>query len=176
MSRQFLSVNISNVATVRRSMPDLRSPVEGKVVYRCKGCNARITTKTSVVSWEFRGASGKAALAKEAENVSLADPTVLLMNSGVYRVQNSTCAECETPIGWKFVKATEKGEKWKEGHFCLELAHLREDSTTPLSPLDPPPIEAQWSRLSMHKRSHSTTPEKRPRPMGPRARIRITAC
>ncbi|KAI0695032.1 hypothetical protein BC835DRAFT_1220498, partial [Cytidiella melzeri] len=56
-----------------------------------------------------------------SKNVSLAPLTLLLMDSGTYRVQNSSCSGCDTVIGWKFVSATEEEEKWKEGHFILEL-------------------------------------------------------
>jgi hypothetical protein len=105
-------------------------------------------------------------------------PTLLLMNSGAYRVQNSTCSGCDTIIGWKFVSATEKTEKWKEGHFLLELEHLEEESS-PFSPLAPLAVEANRSRvssltsLSAHKRSRSSESNKRIRPMGPRARVTV---
>lgn len=110
-------------------------------------------------------------------NLSLAAPSVLLMNSGAYRVQISTCSSCQTPLGWKFIDASERAEKWKEGYFIVELSNLQEESS-PLSPLDPPVTEA--SRFIMpdtvigHRRVLSThvLPSERAarRPMGPRAK------
>lgn len=104
------------------------------------------------------------------------------MNSGAYRVQNTSCSGCDTTIGWKFVNATEKSEKWKEGHFILELDQLEEESM-PLPPLDEPvAVEPKWNRVlqlaggTNHKRSHSSgSTTKRVRPMGPRARITLEA-
>ncbi|KAI0088934.1 hypothetical protein BDY19DRAFT_1057086 [Irpex rosettiformis] len=184
MSRQFLAVDISNTVSSRRSMPEMRSPVSDRAEYRCKSCRAHITPKTSVLSSEFRGTSGRAILCRDARNVSLAPVTLLLMNSGAYRVQNSSCSGCDTIIGWRFVSATEKTEQWKEGHFILELEYLEEE-LMPLSPLDKPTVELKWNRAShlaseaIHKRSHSSasiTNLKRIRPMGPRARVTVEAC
>ncbi|EKM56270.1 uncharacterized protein PHACADRAFT_55798, partial [Phanerochaete carnosa HHB-10118-sp] len=72
----------------------------------------------------FRGDTGKAALFTEADNVVLAKMSVMLMHSGAYRVQKAACAVCAGPLGWKFVRATEQTEKWKEGFIVLELALL----------------------------------------------------
>ncbi|KIP01764.1 hypothetical protein PHLGIDRAFT_49013, partial [Phlebiopsis gigantea 11061_1 CR5-6] len=70
---------------------------------------------------DFRGDTGRAALFTEAENISLAKMSVMLMHTGAYRVQNTLCAACGESLGWKFVRASEKTEKWKEGYFILEL-------------------------------------------------------
>lgn len=105
---------------------------------------------------------------------------MLLMNSGAYRVQTAYCTACNTTVGWKFLHASERSEKWKEGYHVVELDHLRE-VTSPLSPLDPPQADFKWHRLSdnasAHKRSASVSPapsvlQDRPsqRPMGPRER------
>ncbi|KAI0784050.1 hypothetical protein C8Q75DRAFT_691981, partial [Abortiporus biennis] len=53
-------------------------------------------------------------------NVTLAKPTILLMNTGAYTVQDFTCGSCTTALGWRIIKAHERTEKWKEGHYVLE--------------------------------------------------------
>ena len=109
----------------------------------------------------------------------------MLMNTGAYRVQNSLCASCGEPLGWKFVRASEKTEKWKEGYFILEL-NLLEEEAFPLTPYDevhlPFKYREQVGRMSAaavvaaapelrHQRSISSMsfPERQ-RPSGPRQR------
>ena len=59
--------------------------------------------------------------------------SVMLMNSGAYRVQHAACGACGEPLGWKLVRAAEKTEKWKEGFLVLELAAL-DEAAFPLTP------------------------------------------
>ena len=71
-----------------------------------------------------------------SRNVALDErPSVLLMDSGVYRIQTSHCTACSAIVGWKFVHASERTERWKEGYFVLELT-LLEEERAPLSPLE----------------------------------------
>lgn len=106
--------------------------------------------------------------------------SVMLMNSGAYRVQNAACAACSEPLGWKFVRATEQTEKWKEGFLVLELAFLDEEAF-PLTPRE----EVYMPVASRALLFASTTPEDdlghqrpssslsthdRQRPLGPRHR------
>lgn len=104
--------------------------------------------------------------------------SVMLMNSGAYRVQNSSCAACGEALGWKFVRAAEKTEKWKEGHYILEL-NLLEEEAFPLTPYEEAHLPYSANRLSAvelgHRRStsslsSSTTFMDRQRPHGPRKR------
>ena len=104
------------------------------------------------------------------------------MDTGVYRVQPSHCASCTTTIGWKFVRASERTEKWKEGYFVLELELLQEERA-PLSPLEEVQIEAgtgyrsyrfteslaSADSVGAHRRTTSDS-STRQRPLGPRQR------
>ena len=73
----------------------------------------------------------------------------MLMHSGAYRVQHAACAACGAPLGWKFVRAAESAEKWKEGFLVLELARL-DEAAFPLTPreeafLAPPELSGERS-------------------------------
>ncbi|GJE98332.1 hypothetical protein PsYK624_145600 [Phanerochaete sordida] len=164
----------------RRSLPDIRSPGGStmRTEYACRHCRVRIAQRSSVLSWEFRGATGKAALFTNAANVALAKMSVMLMDSGAYRVQNAACAACGEPLGWKFVRAAEQAEKWKEGHLVLELARLDEEAF-PLTPLEevhmPAPARVSVfvrddSELGHRRSSSSLSTIDRQRPQGPRRR------
>ena len=50
----------------------------------------------------------------------------MLMDSGAYRVQNAACAACGAPLGWKFVRAAEKTEKWKIEEKVFEMKDVLE--------------------------------------------------
>ena len=106
----------------------------------------------------------------------------MLMNTGAYRVQNCSCASCGEPLGWKFVRAAEQTEKWKEGYVVLEL-NLLDEEAFPLTPREevllPYRHRAQAGRLAVlpspelgHRRSASSlsTATMRARPSGPRQR------
>ncbi|KAJ3575129.1 hypothetical protein NP233_g1308 [Leucocoprinus birnbaumii] len=72
----------------------------------------------------FRGFSGKASLFTECYNVTSSAPRVQLMATGAHTMQETFCANCSAYLGWKIVKAHERSEKWKEGHWLLELESL----------------------------------------------------
>ena len=78
-SSQYLSVAVPHAHGVR-SLPDLKhagpastpSPTSAyRSEYICKRCRARIATKDAVLSWDYRGMQGKAALVTQAYVSSL---------------------------------------------------------------------------------------------------------
>ncbi|CAA7261603.1 unnamed protein product [Cyclocybe aegerita] len=98
----------------------------------CKQCGTCITSHnvllpTSAIppdSRSFRGFFGKASLFTETYNVALAKPGVQLMVTGAHTMQEVTCGICLSYLGWKIVRAHEKTESWKDGHFLMELENL----------------------------------------------------
>jgi hypothetical protein len=40
-------------------------------------------------------------------------------------MQEITCSQCSTYLGWKIIRAHEHPERWKEGHCLLELECLK---------------------------------------------------
>jgi hypothetical protein len=57
-------------------------------------------------------------------NATLAPPRVQLMATGVHTMQEITCSNCASYLGWKIVAAHDSSEKWKEGGCLLELESL----------------------------------------------------
>jgi hypothetical protein len=98
----------------------------------CKQCMTAITSISSLLPLEaippesraFRGFSGKASLFTETCNVILSTPRVHLMATGAHTMQELTCSKCSTYLGWKINKASDQSERWKEGHFLMELENL----------------------------------------------------
>ncbi|KAF8630673.1 hypothetical protein AX15_002819 [Amanita polypyramis BW_CC] len=72
----------------------------------------------------FRGFLGKASLFTETYNVKFSRPSVQLMVTGAHTMQEITCSQCSTYLGWKIIRAHEHPERWKEGLCLLELECL----------------------------------------------------
>ncbi|KAF9653238.1 hypothetical protein BDM02DRAFT_3075039, partial [Thelephora ganbajun] len=67
------------------------------------------------------GHAGKAALAADVTNVRYDRPSIQLMTSGAYTIQEIMCLGCSSYLGWKMIHAHERTERWKEGKHILEL-------------------------------------------------------
>jgi len=107
----------------------------------CKQCGASICSLKSLVSSSYRGFAGKAALAIDASNVRYDRPSIQLMTSGAYTIQEIMCLGCSSYLGWKMVHAHELTERWKEGKHILELEFLEEQLPLPVQRGSLPEIE-----------------------------------
>jgi len=74
----------------------------------------------NIISRQFRGQHGKAYLFSEVVNVSFGEPSERNMTTGRHLVRDISCKKCEETVGWRFDKAYEKTEKYKEGKTILE--------------------------------------------------------
>jgi hypothetical protein len=66
-------------------------------------------------------------------NVRYDRPSIQLMTSGAYTIQEIVCLGCSAYLGWKMIHAHERTERWKEGKHILELEFIKE--------LLPPPVQ-----------------------------------
>ena len=48
--------------------------------------------------------------------------------TGLHAVADIFCECCKTPLGWKYERAFESSQKYKEGKFIIELAHMIKDN------------------------------------------------
>ncbi len=53
-------------------------------------------------------------------NVDTLEPSERNMTTGRHIVRDITCRSCGETVGWKYDKAYEATEKYKEGKFILE--------------------------------------------------------
>jgi hypothetical protein len=68
----------------------------------------------------FRGQHGKAYLFNTVVNVTHSDAVERNMTTGRHIVRDIFCRQCAELVGWKYDKAYESSEKYKEGKFILE--------------------------------------------------------
>jgi len=72
----------------------------------------------------FRGQHGKAYLFNSVVNVTAGDASERNMTTGRHIVRDIACRQCNETVGWKYDKAFEASEKYKEGKFILEAELL----------------------------------------------------
>jgi hypothetical protein len=72
----------------------------------------------------FRGQHGKAYLFNAVVNIAQGEATERNMTTGRHIVRDITCRQCKETVGWKYDKAYESSEKYKEGKYILEAELL----------------------------------------------------
>lgn len=68
----------------------------------------------------FRGQHGKAFLFEKVVNIIQGDANERSMTTGKHVVRDISCRQCQSTVGWKYDKAFESSEKYKEGKYILE--------------------------------------------------------
>ncbi len=115
-------------------------------VYGCKNCKTHLANHDDIISrvgililkrasksgnvtdynfsQNFRGQHGKAYLFDSVVNVVQGEPAERNMTTGRHVVRDIACKQCNETVGWKYDKAFESGEKYKEGKYILEAELL----------------------------------------------------
>ncbi|KAI5804456.1 Yippee/Mis18 [Geopyxis carbonaria] len=93
-------------------------------IYGCKGCKTHLSNHDDIISRNFRGQHGKAYLFSSVVNFTEDSPTERNMTTGRHVVRDIFCRNCGIIVGWKYEKAYEAQEKYKEGKFILEYEML----------------------------------------------------
>ncbi|GAB4826489.1 hypothetical protein Ancab_033384 [Ancistrocladus abbreviatus] len=101
--------------------------VSGKKIFKCKSCKVDSASHQDIVSKEFQGRFGKAYLFKNVVNISLGPTEERHLLSGLHIVNDIYCSSCQQILGWRYEKAYEEREKYKEGLYILERERLLKD-------------------------------------------------
>ncbi|GAY34578.1 hypothetical protein CUMW_012180 [Citrus unshiu] len=81
----------------------------------------------------FNCRRGRAYLFSDVVNIMLGPQEERLMLSGMHTVEDIFCCCCGQIVGWKYVAAHDKNQKYKEGKFVLERWRIVEEVTEELS-------------------------------------------
>ncbi|KAI8093374.1 yippee-like protein [Halteromyces radiatus] len=99
---------------------------EGKKLFGCSTCHSHLATSDKIVSKEFNGQHGPAYLFQKVVNVDEDDiEEERMMISGTHTIVTISCTRCLTLLGWKYVKASDDRQKFKEGKYILEKTLLK---------------------------------------------------
>eukprot|EP01137_Pigoraptor_chileana_P037605 Opistho-2@34939 len=103
--------------------------LSGKRIFTCSECEAHLSRHEEIISKSFHGAHGRAYLFNQVVNVSVGPAEDRVMTTGLHTVMDVYCNKCQTVLGWKYEKAFEESQKYKEGKFILEKALIAETNS-----------------------------------------------
>ncbi|RMJ22050.1 Yippee zinc-binding protein, partial [Aspergillus sp. HF37] len=89
-------------------------------IFGCKQCKTHLADYNDIISRNFRGQHGKAYLFNGVVNTSQSEAVERSMTTGRHVVRDIACRQCRETVGWKYDKAFESSEKYKEGKYILE--------------------------------------------------------
>lgn len=98
--------------------------LDSNKIYGCKNCKTHLANHDDIISRNFRGQHGKAYLFDNVVNITAGDAGERNMTTGRHVVRDIFCKQCKETVGWKYDKAYEASEKYKEGKFILEAELL----------------------------------------------------
>ncbi|KAF9602301.1 hypothetical protein IFM89_026418 [Coptis chinensis] len=96
----------------------------GPRLYCCYNCLNNVSYHDDVVSQAFQGRNGRAFLFSHAMNVTVGPKEDRQLMTGLHTVADVFCEDCNEVLGWKYVRAYEESQKYKEGKFILEKSKI----------------------------------------------------
>ncbi|XP_069414524.1 protein yippee-like 1 isoform X2 [Ovis canadensis] len=96
--------------------------------YSCVHCRAHLANHDELISKSFQGSQGRAYLFNSVVNVGCGPAEERVLLTGLHAVADIYCENCKTTLGWKYEHAFESSQKYKEGKFIIELAHMVKDN------------------------------------------------
>lgn len=96
--------------------------------YSCVHCRAHLANHDELISKSFQGSQGRAYLFNSVVNVGCGTAEERVLLTGLHAVADIFCECCKTTLGWKYEHAYESTQKYKEGKYIIELAHMIKDN------------------------------------------------
>jgi len=97
-------------------------------LYSCVHCRAHLANHDELISKSFQGSQGRAYLFNSVVNIGCGPAEERVLLTGLHAVADIFCECCKTTLGWKYEHAFESSQKYKEGKFIIELAHMIKDN------------------------------------------------
>ncbi|KAG6753632.1 hypothetical protein NC651_028070 [Populus alba x Populus x berolinensis] len=92
----------------------------GPRLYSCCNCRNHVSLHDDVISKAFQGRHGRAFLFSHAMNIVVGPKEDRNLTTGLHTVADISCADCQEVLGWKYERAYEPSQKYKEGKFIFE--------------------------------------------------------
>ncbi|KAG6579310.1 Protein yippee-like protein, partial [Cucurbita argyrosperma subsp. sororia] len=81
-----------------------------------------------IISKAFQGRHGRAFLFSHAMNITVGPKEDRHLMTGLHTVADVHCVDCREVLGWKYERAYEASQKYKEGKFILEKSKIVRDN------------------------------------------------
>ena len=98
--------------------------LEGNNLYVCNTCGVHLTAQSELISKAFQGRGGRAYLFNKVINVKSGPREEKLLLSGLHVTCDLYCIGCHSTVGWKYERAIEDSQKYKEGKCILEKSQM----------------------------------------------------
>ncbi|KAM7276201.1 hypothetical protein ACFE04_018067 [Oxalis oulophora] len=92
----------------------------GPRLYSCFNCRNILSQHEHIVSKSFQSSNGRAFLFSHVINIVEGSKQDRHLNTGLHTVADVFCSDCGESVGWKYLKAFEDSQKYKEGKTILE--------------------------------------------------------
>ncbi|XP_010909030.1 putative yippee-like protein Os10g0369500 isoform X1 [Elaeis guineensis] len=96
----------------------------GPKVFKCGRCKVDSASHDAIISKDFNGRYGRAYLFKSVVNISLGPNEDRHLVTGLHTVNDIYCSCCQQILGWRYEKAYDEDQKYKEGKYILEKARM----------------------------------------------------
>ncbi|KAK6528062.1 hypothetical protein TWF281_009320 [Arthrobotrys megalospora] len=92
----------------------------------CSTCRTNLCFSSSVISKGFTGRHGRAYLVSSLlpANIIHGKPTSRALQTGAHTVSDISCKICGSTLGWKYIHAEERGQRYKIGKYILETGRV----------------------------------------------------
>lgn len=117
-SMKKLTCTPKTVKTFRAYLPSCHR------TYSCVHCRAHLANHDELISKSFQGSQGRAYLFNSVVNIGCGPAEERILLTGLHAVADIYCDCCKTNLGWKYEQAFESSQKYKEGKYIIELAHM----------------------------------------------------
>ncbi|NWZ25861.1 YPEL1 protein, partial [Asarcornis scutulata] len=95
--------------------------------YSCIHCRAHLANHDELIS-KASGFHFSLSFPSPRVNVGCGPAEERVLLTGLHAVADIYCENCKTTLGWKYEHAFESSQKYKEGKFIIELAHMIKDN------------------------------------------------
>ncbi|XP_057833612.1 protein yippee-like At4g27745 [Cryptomeria japonica] len=100
----------------------------GLRIYSCCNCRCHIAEHDDIISKAFQGRNGRAYLFGKVVNVMTGTKEDRQLMTGLHTVADISCIQCREILGWKYERAYEESQKYKEGKYILEKAKIMKEN------------------------------------------------
>eukprot|EP01121_Diplochlamys_sp_Union-15-3_P006017 TRINITY_DN1642_c0_g1_i5.p1 TRINITY_DN1642_c0_g1~~TRINITY_DN1642_c0_g1_i5.p1 ORF type:complete len:115 (+),score=8.61 TRINITY_DN1642_c0_g1_i5:92-436(+) len=103
--------------------------LSGSRIYICYSCETHLANYNDIISKNFQGTNGKAYLFRVCVNVTTGNVEERMLRTGLHKVADLFCNNCQEILGWKYEFAYEEEQKYKEGKFIIEKVKMKKDNS-----------------------------------------------
>ncbi|XP_014507431.1 protein yippee-like At4g27745 isoform X1 [Vigna radiata var. radiata] len=88
------------------------------------GCRNQVSLHDDIIAKTFQGRYGRGFLFSHAMNIVVGPKEDRHLMTGLHTVADVYCGDCHEVLGWKYERAYEASQKYKEGKFILEKSKI----------------------------------------------------